>query len=112
MMRKIFPLKKRAQILAKQMTEYADEIEKDITAKHHFDATLWDYQWESRFVPRIHLMINQLDEVGQHSPALDNLSENLLMIQQTGNTIVSQYIRQWANEINKLAAGLPESASP
>ena len=73
---KSFPLKKRVQILAKQLCEFADAVDKGRTNTGGLDYQAWANlrrdEWQNRLVPRLNVMIRQLDELGQHSENIQN----------------------------------------
>jgi hypothetical protein len=99
---KSFPLKKRAQILARQINEFADAVKKG-----SIDLGQRQNEWNNRFEPRITVILSQLDQLGQHSEKLEQ-TENVFAFQNEFPTVAKDI----ATEINKLADGLPDSESP
>lgn len=99
---KSFPLKKRAKILAKQINEFADAVEKGT-----IDFNQRQNEWNQRFIPRIGVILVQLDELGQHSERLEQ-EQNVLALMNQFPSVAKEI----AKEINKLADNLPDSDSP
>lgn len=108
---KNFPLKKRGQILAKQLSEFVDELDKDRTnAINNLNwRELRNDEWQNRFAPRINVMTKQLDELGQHSDKIQKL--DIAYYPNFGDPSSDLQLRELAAELNKLAAGLPDTTS-
>jgi hypothetical protein len=99
---KSFPLKKRAQILAKQLTEFADSIE----------GTNWDNgrainQWSQRFESRANVMLQEMDELGEHSEKISQVD-----LQQYNPNVFPGQVKELAKEIDRLAVDLPDVEKP
>jgi predicted RNase H-like nuclease (RuvC/YqgF family) len=101
---KNFPLKKRAQILAQQIADFADSIENDKSGqKYQFLSN----EWNNRLSQRIDAAVRALDEMGQHSDKIEQFNQmNFGMINDP--RFISG-IREEAVEIKKLADAIPET---
>lgn len=108
---KEFPLKKRAQILANQINRYADEIFDTLKSSSGYNQ--WEQkseEWQDRFVPRIEVMLKQMDELDQHSDLFE--TNNISYVFNTQPQNAPNQLKAMAAELNKLADGLPDVASP
>ena len=105
---KSFPLKKRAQILAKQIDDFANQIHWPPT-----DMVLRSQQyneWSDRFAPRVQVMLKQLDELGQHSDFFETNNYGYLLMNYAPDEV--KQLKSVASELNRLADKLPDVESP
>ena len=100
---KTFPLKRRAQILAKQLTDFAAEMEAD-NSRAKF--ALFMNEWNIRFPSKMDVILRELDEHGFYS---EKIETNNVQIYQPDS---AKQIRDIASEIKRMADELPETEVP
>ena len=91
------PVKKRATILAQQLTDLAKRFDKN-------NAANWQslgVEYQNRFLGRIETVVSQLDEMGQHSEVLD---KNLRFV--IGDHDFGEHVLTLAKELDRLAGNL------
>jgi hypothetical protein len=96
------PLKKRTLILARQLKEFAQQY-KPVEPEWATQLRI-QQEYEARFESRLHRTIDQLDEVGQHSIALDSTRNIVLQ----ANPFFITNITAAAKELEQLANNLKE----
>jgi|SRR5665213_213629 len=104
-------LKQRAQLLANQLTDFADEMDND---KVPTNLRLYQNEWDHRFPNKIDALLKELDAQGQFSQKIEKES-NGLDINGYGvafQTDTAAKIRDVASEIKRMADDLPESKKP
>ena len=107
---KNFPLKKRAQILANQINDYADKLFDSLKSPNGYNQ--WQQkstEWGDRFAPRIYVMLKQMDELGQHSDLFETNNYPYILNNQP---LTVMPLKAMASELNKLAGGFPDVAAP
>jgi predicted RNase H-like nuclease (RuvC/YqgF family) len=93
------PLKKRALILATQLTDFARPSQSDSERMNRY------YEFQNRFERRINDTVAQLDEVGQHSDLLNHLAGilmNALLNDPSGSTNLTVIAKELARLANNL----------
>jgi hypothetical protein len=103
------PLKDRAIILAKQLSDFGDLVktnENDNTGPGYQKRELYREMWSVRFEPRVSEILKELDVLGQSSDYLP------AGISDSFNIPTSDQTKMIASEINRMATNLPELESP
>ena len=100
------PLKKRAEILAAQLSEFATVMATNTDSGTHLQMC---QAYEFRFATRVEKLRNALDESGVHSELIDRAAgiNNFGMMNQSGQNAATT-IKQVANEFLEITKGLKD----